>query len=82
VITSNIREGLFRGNINPIKLIADRLKCSDQATSDYSSRPSYHPGGAVFAMADGSTRLIAYDANAIMPALATRDGGEPVSLPE
>ncbi len=43
---------------------------------------SYHPGGAVFAMCDGSTRLIGYSANEIMPQLATRDGGEMVSLPK
>jgi prepilin-type N-terminal cleavage/methylation domain-containing protein/prepilin-type processing-associated H-X9-DG protein len=43
---------------------------------------SYHPGGAVFALCDGSVRLISYDANEIMPALATRDGGETVVVPE
>ncbi len=43
---------------------------------------SYHPGGAVFALCDGSVRVINYDANEIMPALATRDAGETVSAPE
>lgn len=43
---------------------------------------SYHPGGAVFALVDGSVRLIAYDQNPVMPALATRSGGEVVSVPE
>jgi len=43
---------------------------------------SYHPGGAVFAMADGSVHLFAYEVNSIMPQLATRDKGEPVSVPQ
>ncbi len=43
---------------------------------------SYHPGGAVFAMADGSVHLFAYEVNSIVPQLATRDKGEPVTVPE
>jgi prepilin-type N-terminal cleavage/methylation domain-containing protein/prepilin-type processing-associated H-X9-DG protein len=35
-----------------------------------------HPGGGNFALADGSVRLIAYTSDDIMPALATRAGGE------
>ncbi len=41
---------------------------------------SPHPGGANFALADGSVRFISYSANDLMPALATRAGGEVVSL--
>jgi prepilin-type processing-associated H-X9-DG protein len=41
---------------------------------------SPHPGGANFAIADGSVRFIAYTANDIMPALASRAGGEAVTL--
>ena len=41
---------------------------------------SPHSGGANFAFADGSVRFIRYEANDIMPALATRAGGEVVSL--
>ena len=42
---------------------------------------SYHPGGANFALADGSVRLIPYGtADATMQSLATRSGGEPVSV--
>ncbi len=40
---------------------------------------SYHPGGAMFAMGDGSVRLIPYSASSIMPALATRSGGEVIN---
>ena len=43
---------------------------------------SLHPGGANFAFADGSVRFLRYSANSIMPALATRAGGEAVSIPE
>jgi prepilin-type processing-associated H-X9-DG protein len=43
---------------------------------------SLHPGGAHFAFCDGSARFLAYSADPIMPALATRAGGEAVSLPD
>jgi prepilin-type N-terminal cleavage/methylation domain-containing protein/prepilin-type processing-associated H-X9-DG protein len=43
---------------------------------------SPHPGGANFALCDGSVRFLAYSANPVMPALASRAGGEAVSVPE
>ncbi|MGL4424533.1 MAG: DUF1559 domain-containing protein [Gemmataceae bacterium] len=43
---------------------------------------SPHPGGANFALADGSVRFIPYTADAIMPALASRAGSESVPVPE
>jgi prepilin-type processing-associated H-X9-DG protein len=43
---------------------------------------SLHPGGAHFAFADGSVRFLSYSANDLLPALATRAGGEPVSVPD
>jgi prepilin-type processing-associated H-X9-DG protein len=43
---------------------------------------SLHPGGANFAFADGSVRFLRYEADSILPALATRAGGEVTSLPE
>jgi len=42
---------------------------------------SPHSGGANFAFADGSVRLLTYSADGIMPALATRAGGEVVEVP-
>jgi prepilin-type N-terminal cleavage/methylation domain-containing protein/prepilin-type processing-associated H-X9-DG protein len=39
---------------------------------------SLHTGGANFVLADGAVRFINYSADSIMPALATRAGGEPV----
>jgi len=37
---------------------------------------SFHPGGALFLMGDGSARMVTYTNNAILPALSTRSGGE------
>jgi prepilin-type processing-associated H-X9-DG protein len=42
---------------------------------------SLHIGGAHFAFADGSVRYLAYSADPLMPALATRAGSEAVELP-
>ena len=43
---------------------------------------SLHAGGANFALADGSVRFLRYDADPLLPALATRAGGEAETLPE
>jgi len=43
---------------------------------------SPHPGGANFAFSDGSVRFLSYSAASVMPALASRAGGEVVSPPE
>lgn len=42
---------------------------------------SLHPGGANFAFTDGSVRFLAYSADAVLPALATRAGGEAAAVP-
>lgn len=42
---------------------------------------SLHSGGANFAFADGTVRFLSYSAEPIMTALASRAGGESVSLP-
>ena len=41
---------------------------------------SLHPGGGNFAFADGSVRFLRYSAASVLPALATRAGGETVSV--
>jgi prepilin-type N-terminal cleavage/methylation domain-containing protein len=43
---------------------------------------SLHPGGANFVCADGSVHFLPYDAVDIMIPLATRAGGEAVTLPD
>jgi prepilin-type processing-associated H-X9-DG protein len=40
---------------------------------------SPHAGGANFLLADGSVRLLRYDADAVLPALAARANGEVAS---
>jgi len=42
---------------------------------------SYHPGGALFLMGDGSVRLVSYSNNNIIAALSTRSGGEVANIP-
>jgi prepilin-type N-terminal cleavage/methylation domain-containing protein/prepilin-type processing-associated H-X9-DG protein len=43
---------------------------------------SPHNGGSNFALGDGSVRFITYSANDIMPALASRAGGEAALIPD
>jgi prepilin-type processing-associated H-X9-DG protein len=43
---------------------------------------SLHSGGANFLFCDGSVRFLAYSADSILPALATRAGSERVSVPD
>jgi prepilin-type N-terminal cleavage/methylation domain-containing protein/prepilin-type processing-associated H-X9-DG protein len=42
---------------------------------------SLHPGGGHFLMCDGSVHFLRYSADKVLPALATRAGGESVELP-
>lgn len=43
---------------------------------------SLHFGGAHFLYADGSVHFLSYSANNLLPALATRAGGEAVAIPD
>ncbi len=42
---------------------------------------SHHIGGAHFVLGDGAVRFFTYDADDVLPALSTRRGREPVSVP-
>jgi prepilin-type N-terminal cleavage/methylation domain-containing protein/prepilin-type processing-associated H-X9-DG protein len=42
---------------------------------------SLHPNGANFLFADGSVHFLAYAAASVLPALATRAGGEAIDIP-
>jgi len=43
---------------------------------------SMHPGGGNFLFGDGSARFLTYGADSVLPLLSTRNGKEPVSVPE
>jgi hypothetical protein len=43
---------------------------------------SPHPGGGHFALADASVRFLSYTAEPLMPALASRAGGEGAAAPD
>jgi prepilin-type N-terminal cleavage/methylation domain-containing protein/prepilin-type processing-associated H-X9-DG protein len=43
---------------------------------------SLHPGGANFLFGDGSVRFLTYASDPLMPALASRAGGEVIALPD
>lgn len=47
---------------------------------DVSHYWSPHPGGALFLFCDGSVRLLPWAADAVLPALSTRAGGEPAAV--
>jgi prepilin-type processing-associated H-X9-DG protein len=43
---------------------------------------SLHPGGAHFLFADGGAHFLAYSADPVLPAPATRAGGEAAAVPD
>lgn len=43
---------------------------------------SFHSGGGHFLLCDGAVRFFRYDADAVLTGLATRSGGEVVSIPD
>lgn len=55
---------------------------SDKNPCDMFHFWSKHPGGANFLLVDGSVHLLRYAADAVLPDLATRAGGETASVPD
>jgi prepilin-type N-terminal cleavage/methylation domain-containing protein len=59
-----------------------QLNSLDQGTTGFAGFHSAHPGGALFALGDGSTRFLPENMDRfIMAAAGTRNGGESVQLP-
>jgi prepilin-type processing-associated H-X9-DG protein len=54
---------------------------NDQNVCDFLHFWSHHANGANFCFADGSVRFVTYGADPLLPALATRAGGETVEVP-
>jgi prepilin-type N-terminal cleavage/methylation domain-containing protein/prepilin-type processing-associated H-X9-DG protein len=70
------------GTVPPIsctRFFAENYRPSDNNYCDAHHFWSAHPGGGNWLFADGSVRLLSYQSNPILPALATRSGGEVVN---
>jgi prepilin-type processing-associated H-X9-DG protein len=61
------------------RLFPENYRPSDNNACDTHHFWSVHPGGANWLFADGSARFLPYQSNRILPALATRCGGEVVN---
>jgi prepilin-type processing-associated H-X9-DG protein len=62
-----------------IRLFPENYRPNDNNYCDTHHFWSTHPGGGNWLFADGSVRFLPYRSNAILPALATRCGGEIVN---
>jgi prepilin-type N-terminal cleavage/methylation domain-containing protein/prepilin-type processing-associated H-X9-DG protein len=60
-------------------LFPENYRPNDNNNCDAHHFWSQHPGGGNWLFADGSVRFLPYACNAILPALATRSGGEVVT---
>jgi prepilin-type processing-associated H-X9-DG protein len=60
-------------------LLPENYRPSDNTNCDTHHFWSAHPGGGNWLFADGSVRFLPYRSNGILPALATRCGGEVVN---
>jgi prepilin-type N-terminal cleavage/methylation domain-containing protein/prepilin-type processing-associated H-X9-DG protein len=59
--------------------VPETYRPADGSNCDVHHFWSAHPGGGNWLFADGSVRFLSYQDNAVLPALATRCGGEVVS---
>jgi prepilin-type N-terminal cleavage/methylation domain-containing protein/prepilin-type processing-associated H-X9-DG protein len=60
-------------------LFPEKFRPNDNNNCDTHHFWSAHPGGGNWLFADGSVRFLAYQSDSVLPALATRNGGEVVS---
>lgn len=60
-------------------LFPENYRPNDNNNCDTHHFWSMHPGGGNWLFADGSVRFLPYRSNALLPALATRSGGEVVN---
>jgi prepilin-type processing-associated H-X9-DG protein len=72
---------VYGGSGTTLPLLCERLfpenyRRNDNNNCDTHHLWSTHPGGGNWLFADGSVRFLPYRCNAILPALATRNGGE------
>jgi prepilin-type N-terminal cleavage/methylation domain-containing protein/prepilin-type processing-associated H-X9-DG protein len=70
------------GTIPPVlctSLLPENYRPGSNNNCDTHHYWSMHPGGGNWIFADGSVRFLDYQSNTILPALATRNGGEVVS---
>jgi prepilin-type N-terminal cleavage/methylation domain-containing protein/prepilin-type processing-associated H-X9-DG protein len=61
------------------RLFAENYRPADTNMCDTHHFWSTHPGGGNWLFADGSVRFLPYQSNTLLPALATRAGGEVVA---
>jgi prepilin-type N-terminal cleavage/methylation domain-containing protein/prepilin-type processing-associated H-X9-DG protein len=61
------------------RLLPENYRSNDNNNCDTHHFWSMHPGGGNWLFADGSVRFLTYRSNPVLPALATRNGGEVVS---
>jgi prepilin-type N-terminal cleavage/methylation domain-containing protein/prepilin-type processing-associated H-X9-DG protein len=65
--------------ISCTRFFPENYRPNDNNACDTHHFWSAHPGGGNWLFADGSVRFLPYQSNTILPALATRGGGEVVS---
>jgi prepilin-type N-terminal cleavage/methylation domain-containing protein/prepilin-type processing-associated H-X9-DG protein len=63
----------------PISADGNNYLGSPNGNCDANHPFSFHQGGAHFLFGDGSVRFVTYSASALLPAFATRSGGEAVT---
>lgn len=78
-----VREAVADVDIRPCPFAPGRFRPGRQDNPcDALHFWSFHAGGGHFLLCDGAVRFFGYDADTILPSLATRGGGEVASIPD